>query len=342
MTKTPILKYVFFTLLITLFTNCEENTQNNDSPILSDSQLTMTIKSGAGISSAESEREIDSIIENINIFLFDGKEPSSTLKQNITNLTRNLETNTVKVNSVKVGDWYMRSISSIDPVEFAPLDLVNGVTKESLLYKFEPTKENNNAPQIVLFANDISIKESEIESVSVQFKRAVGKVSLAIVDVKGDIKLDSKNHTVEIIGVPCSMSIEGGLLRDGKHNRANPDTLDSKIYKMIQPITIHATTPKPASNATPDYDYYPKSVFIIPAYDDNASPATLNPHTDNKTLIVKISLETNSGTYYVREAKIDKALSANKQLFVKINVQGDFEVTTDIIEWTIWVSNPEL
>ncbi len=340
MRKIQMSKCLLLTFFIGALHSCSEKPPKPNFIYGGNSDLSMSVKPSD--SSVESKLEADNIVNNMHILLFTDASSTSVLRQNVGNLERNIETNTVTSAHVLVGDWCMRAFSSIDPIKFENTHIGMGITKESLLYKFTPETPTSLAPQVVLLSENVSVTKVATEVVVSKFKRAVGRVELAIVDIQGDIKLNSENHTVEIMGVPTSLSIEGGLLRDGVHNRANPDTLVRSEHKLVQPITIHSVVPKPASSTLSDYDYYPKAKFIIPAYDDNASPVTADPHADNKKLRVRISLETNNGTFYEHEVVIDKALSANKGLYLKLHVKGAFEIVSECIDWTIWVSNPEL
>ena len=320
---------IIFILLLGSIQSCQKDPKST----LETKNTTMVMDFGANSSSISTE--LQSAIDNIRIYLFDTGD--GLLKTEIFDIK---QSNGKLEFRAPVGTWDIIGVSNLEATPF-DINVKHGHSREQLLYQYTYSQTGlgvnkdgdigANAQEIVMFEIlNKTITEATVGEVSAKFKRMVGKVTVAIGGFDGEVDIDG-THSIEITGVPTTISHRGGLLDASfTHQRKNPQTFSAE-NRFVRKLTISpnlATNPEDAQNH--------KVTFIIPAWYNYEAGDSKNE--GNNPIGLKLKVELGRGNFYestLAPGIMPKTLAANRELYIKINASTTPKFEAAISDWSL-------
>ena len=262
------------------------------------------------------------VANNARVYMFTGGTSNTLGNYNHQILNINRTVNDLRM-IARAGTWDIALLSAetatdLNNVIAPTVGTAGGAQK---MFELAPVGGNlPSAPDLLTTYIDEQVIIADMDNTaSTSFAHNMAKVQLTIVDAKG-LVTTANAHTISLGNVPTTLAWDGKLLP----SKTNPTV---STTKMTGRVTV--------SDVAGGVQESSMLTFLVPAHRGTDFLATNPIDTTTSKLTVSVNLPLSGGGNYLKnDVVIPKVPRSGQILNVRILIQGELTIESNILDWT--------
>jgi len=262
------------------------------------------------------------VANNARVYMFTGGTSNTLGNYNhqILNIART--TNDLRM-IARAGTWDIALLSASTATDLNNVIAPTVGTAGGAQKMFELAPSGGNLPSapdlLTAYIDEQVIIADADNTASTSFAHNMAKVQLTIVDAKG-LVTTANAHTISLGNVPTTLAWDGKLYP----SKTNPTV---STTKMTGSVTV--------SNVAGGLQESSMLTFLVPAHRGTDFLAANPIDTTTSKLTVSVNLPLSGGGSYLKsDVVIPKVPRAGQILNVRLLIQGELTIESNILDWT--------
>ena len=262
------------------------------------------------------------VANNARVYMFTGGTSNTLGNYNhqILNITRSA--NDLRM-IARAGTWDIALLSAETASDLNNVIAPTAGTAGGSQKMFELAPSGGNLPSapdlLTAYIDEQVIIADADNTASTSFAHNMAKVQLTIVDAKG-LVTTANAHTISLGNVPTTLAWDGKLYP----SKTNPTV---STTKMTGSVTV--------SNVAGGLQESSMLTFLVPAHRGTDFLAANPIDTTTSKLTVSVNLPLSGGGSYLKsDVVIPKVPRAGQILNVRLLIQGELTIESNILDWT--------